>query len=303
MKKQFLSWGLILSLLLTLLPVPAIAAENEVDGDGLLVTESTQCTCGAQPDEAGSITHTEDCPLYTEPETEEPAPETEETSAEALTPPALTCAPLDEESSSDMVLTVAGEWDSYAWQACAYGYWSDWTGDGPSLTLSKEDFLSYGFRCTVTREEQSVTSEVFAYDPSVLERPAMSLMANGLSSGTLEAASEYIRYYKSSRYHTRFDIQGVDNGTEFKTTYGDGGYRTAISIGGGAKVEVPYQSDAASVGSSLTAQTELDIVNGGRYVKITYSVTNNGSTTQSFRIGSSADVMIHNNDRAEGDYW
>ena len=212
-------------------------------------------------------------------------------------PPALTCEPLDEETSSDMVLTVAGDWDSYAWEACAYGYWSDWAGDGPVLTLSKEAFTAYGFRCTVTRGEQSVTSEVFAYDPSVLERPM--LMANGLSEDTLEGQSSYIRYCKSTRYSTRFDIQGVDNSTAFKTTYVNGGYRTAISVDGGAKVDVPYQSAAASVGSSLTAQTKLDIVNGDRYVKITYSVTNNGSTTQSFQIGSSADVMIDNNDRAE----
>lgn len=302
MKKRILNWGLILSLLLTMLPVSVMAEEDELAGDGLSVTESTQCTCGAQPDEEGIIAYADGCPLAVqeEPVQEESVQEksiqkTEASEPEALTPPALTCVPLDEENSSDMVLTAEGDWDSYAWESCSYGTWSDWSGDGPSLILSKEDFTAYGFRCTVTRGEQSVTSETFAYDPAVLERPM--LLANGLAESNLEAESEYIRYYEAGRYE-RFDIQGMDNGTEFKTTYVNSGYRTAISVDGGAKVEVPYQSDAASVGSSLTAQTKLDIVNGDRYVKITYSVTNNGSTTQSFRIGSSADVMIGNNDCA-----
>ena len=343
MRKQILSWGLILSLLLTLLPVSAVAADETLPEDRQLAEETAQCICGAEPDAEGIVTHAEGCPLATQKEpaleteeptagagkpatetekpvtetekpaagTEQPTPgteqpaqeteapvqETEKPAAEPLTPPTLTCEPLDEETSSDMVLTVEGDWDSYAWEACAYGYWSDWAGDGPVLTLSKDDFTAYGFRCTVTRREQSVTSEVFAYDPSVLERPM--LMANGLSESPLEGQSSFIRYCKSTRHSTRFDIQGVDNSTAFKTTYVNGGYRTAISVDEGAKVEVPYQSAAASVGSSLTAQTKLEIVNGDRYVKITYSVTNNGSTTQNFKIGSSADVMIDNNDRAE----
>ena len=41
-----------------------------------------------------------------------------------------------------------------------------------------------------------MTSEVFAYDPAVLERPMM--MANGLSSGTLEERSDYICYCLNS---------------------------------------------------------------------------------------------------------
>lgn len=71
MKKRMLSWGLLLSLLLTMLPVPAIAAENQVDGGGLPVTESTQCTCGAEPGEAGAVIHAEGCPLYEAPAGEE----------------------------------------------------------------------------------------------------------------------------------------------------------------------------------------------------------------------------------------
>lgn len=64
MKNRMLSWVLALSLLLTMLPVSAMAAEDELAGDGLSVTESTQCTCGVEPDEAGTVTHADGCPLY-----------------------------------------------------------------------------------------------------------------------------------------------------------------------------------------------------------------------------------------------
>ena len=127
MKKRMLSWGLVLSLFLTLLPLPALAAEDTLSGDGQLAAAAAQCSCGAQPDEAGVVTHAEGCPLAVQEdvtpgteeeqptqgtEEEQPAQGTEEPEPEALTPPALTCEPLDEENSSAMVLTVAGDWSS-----------------------------------------------------------------------------------------------------------------------------------------------------------------------------------------------
>ena len=75
MKKQILSWVLALSLLLTMLPVSAMAAEDELAGDGLSVTESTQCTCGAELDADGAIVHQEGCPLYEAPTGREPPEE------------------------------------------------------------------------------------------------------------------------------------------------------------------------------------------------------------------------------------
>ena len=385
MKTRMLSWALIFSLLFTLLPVSAMAAEETLPEDGQLPAAAAQCTCGAQPDESGVIIHKDGCPLAVqaepaleteepttgaeepvtgteepvtgteepaagmeepaagteepatgteepatgmeepaagteepvpEPEepvpgtekpvtgteepaagTEEPVPETAEPVPEVLTPPTLTCEPLDEEESSDMVLTVEGDWDSYAWEACTYGFWSDWPGNSPSLILSKEEFTSYGFRCTVTLGEQSVTSEVFAYDSSVLERPM--LMANGLADSTLADSSDYIKFGKRLPNSPYFNIKGLDDGYEIQTTYADAGYRTAISVNNGTKMTVFYRGEPISVGNSLTAETHLEIVYGGRYVKVTYEVTNTGSTTQNFRIGSSADVMIDNNDHAQ----
>lgn len=315
MIKRMLSWGLIFSLLLALFPVTAKATDETLPEDGQSPAVAAQCNCGAQPDEAGVVTHAESCPVAAQeepiPEAEEPVPEaeepatgtekpvqeTEEPVPEALTPPVLTCEPLDEENSSDMVLTVEGDWDSYAWESCSYGSWSDWAGESSSLILSKEDFTAYGFRCTVTLGEQSVSSETFAYDPSVLERPAM--MANGLSDDLLYGSSDYIKFGKRLPNSTFFNIKGLDDGYEIQTTYADAGYRAAISVNGGTKMSVFYGGEPISVGNSLTAETRLEIVYGGRYVKVTYEVTNHGSAVQNFRIGSSADVMIDNNDHAK----
>ena len=75
MKKRILSWIVAMSLLLTMLPVSAMAAEDELAGDGLSVTESTQCTCGAELDADGAIVHQEGCPLYEAPTGGEPPAE------------------------------------------------------------------------------------------------------------------------------------------------------------------------------------------------------------------------------------
>lgn len=278
MKNRILSWGLILSLLLPLLPVSAVATEGDLSENGQMAAEAA----------SEEYTDAADSSIYTV---------EDDTSTVILDTPTISCTPLDEENSSDMVLTVEGEWDSYLWESCAYGLWSDWAGDGPSLILSKEDFTSYGFRCTVTRGEQSVTSEPFAYDPSVLEPPMM--VTNSLSDDALYGSSDYMKFGKRLPTDNTFNIKGLDNGYEIQTTYADAGYRTAISVNGGTKRSVFYKGEPASVGNSLTAETSLEIVYGGRYVKVTYEVKNNGSTTQNFRIGSSADVMIDNNDHAK----
>ena len=268
-----------LSVMMTMLP-PALAAEEGGPAGQSTVDQSTVDQSTAGQSLAGQTD-----PLPGDASSVPDAPE-------PLTAPAITAAPLDEDTG-EMVLAVEGEWDSYAWESCRYGQWSPWEADGPTLTLSKADFVAYGFRCTVTSGEQSVTSQVYAYDEAVLERPSMAPVAN---AGNLQGQNSYMWYGQVSR---RFDIRGLDDdGGYIRTTFSDAGYRTAISVNNGSKVEVRYQDGGTSVGSSLTAETNLSFAPGGHYVQITYTVTNNGSTTQSFQIGSSADVMIGDNDRA-----
>lgn len=73
MIRKILSLYLILSLILTFLPISAMATEGILTEDEYSVTESAQCTCGAQADADGMIVHTESCPLYEVPAEEEPA--------------------------------------------------------------------------------------------------------------------------------------------------------------------------------------------------------------------------------------
>ena len=123
MKNRILSWGLILSLLLPLLPVSAVAIEGDLSENGQMTAEAAS---EADTDAADSSIYTVE----------------DDTASVILEAPTISCTPLDEENSSDMVLTVEGEWDSYRWESCVYGLWSDWAADGPSLILSTEDFTS-----------------------------------------------------------------------------------------------------------------------------------------------------------------
>ena len=128
------------------------------------------------------------------------------------------------------------------------------------------------------------------------EPTALVPMANG---GTLEDRATYMRYERASRNIYRFDIFGLDDGDDIRTTYDGSGYRTVIQVGDSStKTEVRYREGPTSASNSLEAETNLSFTSNGRYVMVTYTVKNNGSTTQTFRIGTSADVMIGANDRA-----
>lgn len=108
--------------------------------------------------------------------------------------------------------------------------------------------------------------------------------------------SAYMSYsnMKDSRC---FNIRGIDNDREFITTFLDYGYETASSVDGGYKVRWNSAS-GVSMGGSLFGTRELSLLYEGRYVMIRYIVENKGSETRSFQVGSSADVMIDDNDYA-----
>lgn len=148
---------------------------------------------------------------------------------------------------------------------------------------------------------------VFTLLPATAWAAATEAVVTTLAEDSLWDRSDYIEYQQRKGYsQSVFNILGYDgpgDKTPFQTTYSNAGYQTAISVNESgnedSKVRVHYTRDATPVGNSLTAQNKLEIVYGGRYVKITYTVKNNGSTTQNFKIGSSADVMIGSNDYAE----
>ena len=98
MKKRILSVLLCLTMFVTLMPTTAWA-DNADD-----------------PDPQEEVIQEQPSPEDGDPVPEEPESEEDEP-APALTAPEIEVRPNDEETSSDMVLSVPGEWDSYAWEA------------------------------------------------------------------------------------------------------------------------------------------------------------------------------------------
>ena len=92
---------------------------------------------------------------------------------------------------------------------------------------------------------------------------------------------------------TSFNIKGVDGAREYWTTFLDWGYNTAVSVDGGKKRIKPGKLIASGLSIDVTLDKE-----GGNYVKVQYTLTNTGSKTHTVKVGSYADVMIDDNDRA-----
>lgn len=92
---------------------------------------------------------------------------------------------------------------------------------------------------------------------------------------------------------TSFNIMGLDGSKDYQTTFRNAGYRTAASVDDG-----PLQDNAGSLlapGLKLNVQLEKWENN---FIKVIYTLSNNGAKTHKVKLGSHADVMIDRNDRA-----
>ena len=124
-------------------------------------------------------------------------------------------------------------------------------------------------------------------------------MIFGMMPATAQAATgedtrvsgETVKAYKIG--DTSFNIKGVDGAREYWTTFLDWGYNTAVSVDGGKKRIKPGKLIASGLSLDVTLDKE-----GGNYVKVQYTLTNTGSKPHTVKVGSYADVMIDDNDRA-----
>ena len=92
---------------------------------------------------------------------------------------------------------------------------------------------------------------------------------------------------------TSFNIMGLDGGKDYQTTFRNAGYRTAASVDGGR-----LQDNA---GSLLAPGLKLDVRLErweNNFIKVIYTLSNNGAKAHTVKLGSHADVMIDRNDRA-----
>ena len=124
-------------------------------------------------------------------------------------------------------------------------------------------------------------------------------MIFGMMPATAQAATgedtrvsgETVKAYKIG--DTSFNIKGVDKNRKYWTTFLDRGYDTAVSVDGGKKRIKPGKLIASGLSLDVTLDKE-----GDNYVKVQYTLTNTGSKAHTVKVGSYADVMIDNNDRA-----
>lgn len=90
-----------------------------------------------------------------------------------------------------------------------------------------------------------------------------------------------------------FNINGIDGGKTYQTTYRNLGYKTTVSVDGAAKQINPPQLLAAGLRLDVDLQKYAE-----NYIMVQYTLTNNGAEAHKIRIGGHADVMIDKNDRA-----
>jgi hypothetical protein len=106
--------------------------------------------------------------------------------------------------------------------------------------------------------------------------------------------NEYVRYLHTSN---GFDVQGRNGNNYIPTTFGNGGYRTLMQVGGNEILtftDFAYGKEYVSDGVSANITAQL----AGRTVNIIYTLTNTTNETKTVRLGSCADIQIGSDDSA-----
>lgn len=104
-----------------------------------------------------------------------------------------------------------------------------------------------------------------------------------------------MKYYK--RRDINFDIQGYVNGKIQSTTFNDSGYDTFLKVDNGEVEELLFYNQDKLV-NGVKWDINCSFINNGRYVKITYTLTNTENKNKTISLGSTVDVQIADNDYA-----
>lgn len=135
---------------------------------------------------------------------------------------------------------------------------------------------------------------VFAIPIQAQEKPK-KVPARSISytvpSGYAQVGNTLLYYYQSSY---SIDVQGCFNGQYYGSTFSNRGYKLAMQVNNGSAVSVDCLNgttiDNVSCRASIAQQGEL--------ARICYTVTNANEEDVVVSLGTHADVMIGNNDRA-----
>ena len=78
-----------------------------------------------------------------------------------------------------------------------------------------------------------------------------------------------------------FNINGIDGGKTYQTTYRNLGYKTTVSVDGAAKQINPPQLLAAGLRLDVDLQKYAE-----NYIMVQYTLTNNGAEAHKIRYSS-----------------
>ena len=115
-------------------------------------------------------------------------------------------------------------------------------------------------------------------------------------SAVVDADNGKMKYYK--KYSYAYDIKGYVNNELQSTTFSDGGYESKLKVDNNEAEDMNFYDNQEQVINGIAWDIECSFINNGRYVKITYTLTNNNATTSTISLGTHADVQIAKNDRA-----
>lgn len=120
--------------------------------------------------------------------------------------------------------------------------------------------------------------------------PLRSVSYN-VPSGYTQVGNTMLYYYQSS---ASIDVQGCYNKQYYGSTYSNNGYRVAMQVNNGTPSQVDCLNGSTISGVSFSASIEPQ----GELARVCYSVTNTNQKDVIVSLGTHADVMIGNNDRA-----
>ena len=94
-----------------------------------------------------------------------------------------------------------------------------------------------------------------------------------------------------------FNVYGRDSyGSEIRTTYGNGGYKTLMDVNGSQVYFGSFSYGQRYTANDVTGYVAAELA--GSSVLVKYTVINNSGSSKTVKIGSSADVQIGSNDSA-----
>lgn len=104
-----------------------------------------------------------------------------------------------------------------------------------------------------------------------------------------------MRYYKNNR---TFDIQGYVNGEWQSTTFIDNGYYASLKVDSKEPEDLMFSNYDDQEINGVEWDVDCNFINNGRYVKITYTLTNKEATSKNISLGGYVDVQIAGEDYA-----